>query len=70
MNAGTSVNTSQSIQAGYSRLLGLCVDWSSVIDRLADNVDNAAKAFRADGNHDGCAGVDDFHATNETFRTC
>ena len=37
------------------------------VDRLADDVHDAAERFRADRNHDRSAGVRDFLAADETF---
>ena len=39
----------------------------SFVDRLADDVDDAAETFLADRNHDRSAGVGDLLAANEAF---
>ena len=40
---------------------------SSLIDGVADDVHDPSEGFRADGDADGCACVDDFLASDETF---
>ena len=46
------------------------LDRATLVDRLADNVDDAAEATRSDGDLDGRARVDDVLSTDETLGTC
>jgi hypothetical protein len=46
---------------------GLGLDRAGFVDRLADDVHDAAERFVANRNHDRSAGVDDFLAADQTF---
>ena len=46
------------------------LDRATLVDRLADNVDDTAEATRSDGDLDGRARVDDVLSTDETLGTC
>ena len=43
-------------------------DGAALVDRLADDVDNAAERAGADGHRDGCARVDDRRAAGKAVR--
>ena len=43
------------------------LDGATLVDRLANDVDDAAESLGADGHQNGVAGVDDGLATDETF---
>ena len=43
------------------------IDRATLVDRLANDVDDAAESLGADGHQNGVAGVDDGLATDETF---
>ena len=40
---------------------------SSLVDGVADDVHDSPQGFRADGDADGCACVDDFLASDQAF---
>ena len=44
------------------------VDGTAIVDRLAEDVEDAAEGFASDGNFDCGAGVDRFHAANHAVR--
>ena len=46
------------------------LDRATLVNGLANDVDDAAECARADGDHDGVARVDDLLATDETLGTC
>lgn len=46
-------------------LLGL--DGATLINGVSNDVHDPAESFRADGDTDGCASVDDFLSTDEAF---
>ena len=43
------------------------LDGTAFVDGLANDVHDSAEGGCSDGDHDGCAGVDDLLATNETL---
>ena len=43
------------------------VDGATLVDGLANNVDDSSKGLGADGDHNGVAGVLDFLATDESL---
>src|SRR5262249_23277776 len=45
----------------------LCPNRTQFVYRLADDIDDAAETFFADGDGDRTAGVDDFLATHQAF---
>lgn len=42
-------------------------DGSSFVDRVANNIHNPSQSFRANGDADGCASVDDILASDQTL---
>ena len=56
-----SASVDWSMNSGAARWIGersLVVDRTALVDRLADDVEDAAQGFRADRHHDRLAGVD------------
>ena len=54
---------------GVDGHLCLCVDRTTLIDGLSDDVDDSSQAFWADVDHDWVASVDDLGSSNETLGT-
>jgi hypothetical protein len=51
------------------RLSLLGVDGTTLVDGFTDDVDDTSQAFRADRDENGGTGIDDLHASNQTFGT-
>ena len=54
------------IDAPVNRSIVLGLDGTLLIDGLADHIENTAQSSGADGNHDGCAGILNLLATDQT----
>ena len=50
-----------------NREIGLGVDGTELVDRLAEHVHHATESGTADGNLDRVAGIHGFHATNHAL---
>lgn len=68
LGRGRLVNVRGRVGVNREVLDGL--DRATLVDRLADNVDDATEAARSDGDLDGRTRVDDVLATDETLGTC
>ena len=49
---------------------GLCVEGSTLVNGLSDDVDDSSQALWTDRNHDGVASSGDLGASDETLSTC